>query len=39
LEAEFRYRIGNGKFKDAFLDFEDFDLSGFSLTAGFNYWF
>jgi opacity protein-like surface antigen len=39
LEAEFRYRIGWGQFKDAFLDFEDFDLSGFSLTAGFNYWF
>ena len=39
LEAEFRYRIGRGQFKDAFLDFEDFDLSGFSLTAGFNYWF
>lgn len=39
LEAEFRYRIGKGTFKDAFLDFEDFDLSGFSLTAGFNYWF
>ncbi|MCJ7645236.1 MAG: hypothetical protein MUP28_12285 [Candidatus Aminicenantes bacterium] len=39
LEAEFRYRVGKGTFKDAFLDFEDFDLSGFSLTAGFNYWF
>ena len=39
LEAEFRYRMGKGRFKDAFFDFEDFDLSGFSLTAGFNYWF
>jgi opacity protein-like surface antigen len=39
LEAEFRYRFGKGRFKEAFLDFEDFDLNGFSLTAGFNYWF
>lgn len=39
LEAEFRYRVGKGTFKDAFLDFEDFDLSGYSLTLGFNYWF
>jgi len=39
LEAEFRYRAVKGKFEDAFLGFEDFDLGGYTATVGFNYWF
>ncbi len=41
LSAEVRYHSAKGKFKadSAFKDFEDFDLGGYALTAGFNYWF
>ncbi len=41
LSAEFRYNAAKGKFKadSAFTDFEDFDLGGYALTAGLNYWF
>jgi len=39
IEAEFRYRAVKGKFEDAFLGFEDFDLGGYTATLGFNYWF
>ncbi len=44
LTAEARYHSAKGKFggndeRNAFLDFEDFDLGGYALTAGLNYWF
>lgn len=39
IEGEFRYRAVKGKFEDAFLGFENFDLSGFALTLGLNFWF
>lgn len=41
LSAEFRYHSAKGKFSErgAFLDYEDFDLGGYALTAGLNYWF
>lgn len=41
LSAEVRYHAAKGKFKadSAFKDFEDFDLGGYALTAGLNYWF
>lgn len=41
LSAEFRYHAAKGKFKSdsAFTDFEDFDIGGYAITAGLNYWF
>jgi opacity protein-like surface antigen len=41
LNGEFRYNFIKGKFKSdsAFAGFEDFDLSGYALTFGLNYWF
>ena len=39
LEAEFRYNNGKGKLIDAFAGFEKFDLSGFQISLGINYWF
>jgi len=40
LEAEFKQHfVKKGKFTDAFKGFDDFDLSGFQVTAGINYWF
>jgi opacity protein-like surface antigen len=41
LSAEFRYHAAKGKFKSdsAFVDFEDFELGGYAVTAGLNYWF
>ncbi len=41
ISAEFRANFAKGKWKSdsAFFDFEDFDLGGYALTAGFNYWF
>jgi opacity protein-like surface antigen len=41
LSAEVRYQAAKGKFKSdsAFKDFEDFDIGGYALTAGLNYWF
>jgi len=41
LNGEFRYNIIKGKFKSdsSFADFENFDLSGYALTFGLNYWF
>lgn len=38
FEAEFKYNIGKGSLKD-FEDFEKFDLSGFQISLGINYWF
>jgi hypothetical protein len=40
LEAEFKQHLVNaGKFTDAFEGFDKFDLSGFQVTVGLNYWF
>lgn len=39
IEAEFKYNFLKGKFKDAFEGFEPFDLGGFQISLGLNYWF
>ena len=39
IEAEFRYNYGKGGLHDAFQDFDDFDLGGYQITVGLNYWF
>jgi hypothetical protein len=39
FEAEVKYQYGKGALKDAFQDFDDFDLSGFQISLGLNYWF
>ncbi len=41
LSAEVRYHAAKGRFKDnsAFVDFDDFELGGYALTAGLSYWF
>jgi len=38
LEAEFKYWYGKGNL-DLFEGFDDFDLSGYQITLGINYWF
>ncbi len=40
LDAEVRYHKAKGRFDDGFLvDFDDFDLGGLAVTAGFTFWF
>ena len=40
VEAEFKYNRAQGNLKDFnFLDYETFDLSGYQITFGVNYWF
>jgi hypothetical protein len=41
INGEFRYYFVQGKFKSDsdFMDFDNFDLNGFAVTLGFNYWF
>jgi opacity protein-like surface antigen len=39
FEAEFKYNYGKGKLNDAFEGFNNFDLSGFQISLGINYWF
>ena len=39
LEVEFKYNYAQGKLKEAFLGFEPFDLSGYQISLGLNYWF
>ena len=41
ISAEFRYHSAKGTFSQdgAFPDYENFDLGGYALTAGLNYWF
>lgn len=39
LEAEFKYSRGKGSLGEAFPDFEDFDLGGYQVSLGVNYWF
>ncbi|GAJ03783.1 unnamed protein product, partial [marine sediment metagenome] len=39
VEAEFKYNFLSGRFKEGFEGFEDFDLSGYQISVGLNYWF
>jgi opacity protein-like surface antigen len=39
IEAEFKYSKGKGSLGEAFEGFEDFDLGGFQISLGVNYWF
>ncbi len=39
LEAEFKYNYAMADFTEAFMDFERFDLSGYQISIGMNYWF
>jgi opacity protein-like surface antigen len=39
LEAEFKYNVGKGKLTDAFEGFDEFDLGGYQISLGVNYWF
>ncbi|HCS49163.1 MAG: hypothetical protein A2V45_16040 [Candidatus Aminicenantes bacterium RBG_19FT_COMBO_58_17] len=39
IEAEFKYSVGKGDPGQAFEGFEDFDLGGYQISLGVNYWF
>jgi opacity protein-like surface antigen len=39
LEGEFKYTSASGDISEAFVGFENFDLSGYQITIGINYWF
>ena len=39
FEVEFKYNIAKGELKEAFEDFEPFDLSAYQISLGLNYWF
>jgi opacity protein-like surface antigen len=39
IEGEFKYNFLKGDLTEAFEGFEPFDLSGYQLTVGLNYWF
>jgi len=39
IEAEFKYSVGKGDPGEAFEGFEDFDLGGYQISLGVNYWF
>ncbi len=39
VEAEVKYNKASGAFKDAFIGFEPFDLTGLTISLGMNYWF
>ncbi|MCK4264074.1 MAG: hypothetical protein KAX27_03940, partial [Candidatus Aminicenantes bacterium] len=39
LEAEFRYNFLKAILKEGFEGFEPFDLSGYQISIGLNYWF
>jgi len=39
VEAEVKFNMVKGKFRDAFEGFEKFDLGGYQLSIGINYWF
>ncbi len=38
LELEFKYNFVKGDFKEGFKGFEKFDLGGYQLSVGINYW-
>jgi len=39
LEAEFKFNYGKGSLGESFQDFESFDLGGYQISLGANYWF
>jgi len=39
FELEFKYNLVKGDLKEGFVGFEKFDLSGYQLSVGINYWF
>jgi opacity protein-like surface antigen len=43
IDVEFKYNYAQGKFRTgpnaSFVDFDPFDLSGYQLSLGLNYWF
>jgi len=39
IEAEFKYNLLKGALTEGFEGFEDFDLSGYQISIGLNYWF
>ena len=39
FEAEFKYNFGKGGLGESFPDFDDFDLGGYQISLGINYWF
>jgi hypothetical protein len=39
IEAEFKYNVGKGSLGEDFEGFEDFDLGGYQISVGVNYWF
>jgi hypothetical protein len=39
LEAEFKYNFAMVDFTESFVGFERFDLSGYQISIGMNYWF
>lgn len=39
LEAEFKYQLAKADLTEGFEGFEPFDLSGYQLSIGLNYWF
>lgn len=39
IEAEFKFNFLKGPFTEGFEGFEDFDLSGYQISIGLNYWF
>jgi len=39
FEVEFKYNRAQGELKEAFEGFELFDLSGYQISLGLNYWF
>lgn len=39
VEAEFKYNYGKGKMGGTFEGFDAFDLGGYTISAGINYWF
>jgi len=39
LDASFKYSVAKGNLTEAFEGFEPFDLSGYQISVGINYWF
>ncbi|MGB3863236.1 MAG: hypothetical protein WA915_14245, partial [Candidatus Aminicenantaceae bacterium] len=39
VEGEFKFNYASGNLDPHFQDFENFDLSGYQVTIGINYWF
>ena len=39
IDLGFKYSAAKGKFADAFVGFDNLDLSGYHIIFGLNYWF